>query len=113
MIQLNEIFLIGEQKCKVGHDEDNCFWIVWLDVDGRHEMELGPRETFFKTEFGYSSMYDVIKEAAEDSPLRTINYKEIRHSDCPDFYNLEDLTKYVEELRNIIFFNHFHELILN
>lgn len=113
MIQLNEIFLIGEHKCKVAQETDDYFWIVWLDTDGRHEMEWDLREKLFKLEFGYSSMCNVIKEAVEGSPLRSINYKDINHGDSPDFYNLEDLTKYVEELRNIIFFNHFHELILN
>ena len=76
-------------------------------------MSLDVREDLFKTEFGYGSMWQVLKEAKEDSPLKSINYRGINHLDSPDFYNLEDLTKYVEELRKIIFFNHFHELILN
>jgi hypothetical protein len=113
MIRLEEIFTIGEHKCKVGHDELNCYWVVWLSDDGRYEMSWDVRDDLFKREFGYSSMYRVLEEAKENSPLKSINYRDISHSDSPDFYNLEDLTKYVEELRKIIFFNHFHELILN
>ena len=113
MIQLGEIFTIGEHKCKVSHDKLDCYWVVWLSDDGRHEMSWDVRDDLFKAEFGYGSMYQVLEEAKEDSPLKSINYRDISHSDSPDFYNLEDLTKYVEELRKIIFFNHFHELILN
>lgn len=113
MIQLGEIFTIGEHKCKVSHDELDCYWIIWLQDDERHELEFLERLQFFKDEFGCDSMYRIINEARLDSPLRSINYRDRSHSDSPNFYNLEDLTKFVEELRKIIFFNHFHELILN
>lgn len=57
MIQLGEIFTIGEHKCKVSHDGLDCYWVVWLSDDGRHEMSLDVREDLFKTEFGYGSMW--------------------------------------------------------
>lgn len=77
-------------------------------------MPSNVRDVLFLNEFGYASMFNILEKAKkENSPLNSINYRDICHPDSPDFYNLEDLTKYVEELRKIIFFNHFHELILN
>ena len=115
MIQLDEIFLIGKQRCKVISSDSipNKFWIVWLNDSVDCELSLLEREQVFKELFGICYMYQLIENAPQNSFLNDIEYRDADHSDSPDFYNLIDLTKFVEELRHIVFVRQLSKSILN
>lgn len=116
MLHVHEIFLIGEQRCRVKtcHDDDGIFYYIsWLKPTGHSELNVLDRESFLEFEFGSYSFNIIIHDTKRDTLEDLVNYRSTNPSDSPDFSSLEDLTKFVEELRNIVFLNRFKELILN
>lgn len=116
MLQKNEIFFIGNQRCQVHVDyvgSKPFYYISWLKSTENFILSARERKEFLISEFGHFNFYYIINVTKRNALKNLVNYKNDRLEDSPDFYSLEDLTKFVEILRNIVFSNHIKELILN
>lgn len=116
MLQENEIFFIENQRCQVHIDFDGLksfYYISWLKSTENFILSTRERREFLISEFGHFNFYHIINVTKRDALKNLVNYRNDKLEDSPDFYSLEDLTKFVEILRNIVFSNHIKELILN
>lgn len=116
MLQKNEIFFIGNQRCQVHveyYGSEPYYYIAWLKFTENFIMSTIERRTFLISEFGHFHFFYIINETKKDILKYLVNYRNDRPEDSPDFNSLEDLTKFVEVLRNIVFSNYIKELILN